>query len=118
MWYDLKVEILRNDLGGAHERVSSIKLDGTTVGSCNPDGGDYDCTFYDCESAVTQKRYTPASNTIDVELIYTGHSHDCDCDTSNWQCSKENTVAGRTAMTAVARLTLTPLTPQGVNAFF
>ena len=45
---------------------------------------------------------------IDVVMTYAGHSHDCDCDTSSWQCSKQDTVAGRTPMEAVARFTLTP----------
>ena len=87
--------------------MSSIKFDGVSIGSCNPDGGDYDCTFYDCESALTETTYTPTSNMINVELIFTGHSKDCDCDTATWDCSKEDTVEGRTAMTAVARITLT-----------
>lgn len=105
------MEVLRNDLGGDDEKVSDIKFDGVSIGSCNPDGGDYDCTFYNCQSALTETTYTPASSTINVELVYTGHSHDCDCDVSSWECSEENTVAGRAAMTAVARITLTPQQP-------
>jgi hypothetical protein len=44
-------------------------------------------------------------------LVFTGHSCDCDCDKATWQCSAQSTVAGRTAMTAVARFTLTPANP-------
>ena len=71
-----QVEVLRNDLGEANEKVTSIKLNGTPIGSCNPDGGDYDCTFYNCASALSQTTYTPTGTTINVELVYTGHSHD------------------------------------------
>ena len=72
-----QVEVLRNDLGSADEKVSSIKLNGTPIGSCNPDGGDYDCTFYNCPSgSLTKTTYTPTGTTINVELVYTGHSHD------------------------------------------
>jgi len=103
------VEVLRNDLGSDSERVSAIQFDGTSMGDCNPDGGDYDCTMYDCASTLSSMYYTATASTIAVELTFTGHSHDCDCDTTSWECSKENTVSGRTAMTAVARVTLTPL---------
>ena len=78
-----QVEVLRNDLGSADEKVSSIKLNGTPIGSCNPDGGDYDCTFYNCassnhqgQSRLTKTTYTPTGTTINVEMVYTGHSHD------------------------------------------
>ena len=38
--YQLTVEILRNDLGSASERVTAIRIDGVDIGGCNPDGGD------------------------------------------------------------------------------
>jgi len=113
--YHVKVEVLRNDLGSDSERVSAIQFDGTSMGDCNPDGGDYDCTMYDCASTLSSMYYTPTASTIAVVLTFTGHSHDCDCDLETWECSKENTVSGRTAMTAVARVTLTPL-ETGSNA--
>ena len=74
-------------------------------------GGDYDCTFYDCNSELAHTTYTPSGNMINVQLTFTGHSHDCDCDTGDWSCSKQDTVAGRTAMTAVARFTLVQIAP-------
>ena len=51
--YTIQFEILRNDLGSAAEKVKNVMVgdDGgtlTDLGSCNPDGGDYDCTFFDC----------------------------------------------------------------------
>ena len=56
--YDVKIEVLRNDLGSVGKRVASIKIEGQEVGmmynyACNPDGGDYDCTFFDCESQLS-----------------------------------------------------------------
>ena len=112
--YAVKIEVLRNDLGSQDERVKSIKIDGKEVGkksgyACNPDGGDYDCTFFDCKSQLTDNLVvTAASSTLKLALDFEGHSWDCDCDTSSWKCSRENSVKGRTAMEAVARVTLTP----------
>ena len=107
--YSIGMEVLRNDLGSANERVSGVTFNGQSIGACNPDGGDYDCTFYNCNSELTTSTYTATSDTINVDLTYTGHSYDCDCDMNDWSCSKEGTVAGRTAMTAVARFTLIPI---------
>jgi len=103
--YTVSMEILRNDLGEPNERVSNVTFDGNSIGGCNPDGGDYDCTFYTCPQSPSVSSTT---GIIAVNLVYTGHSWDCDCDKSTWECSKENTVSGRTPMTAVARFTLIP----------
>ena len=51
--YVVNVEILRNDLGDWGEEVSDITLDGTSIGGCNPDGGDHDCTFFNCPISTT-----------------------------------------------------------------
>jgi len=109
--YHVKTEILRNDLGSSHEKVSSIRVDGYELGECNPDGGDYDCTFFDCFSAQSHT-VTATSTQLQFALSYQGHSWDCDCDTTTWEsgdtsCSKESTIAGRSPMAAVARFTLT-----------
>jgi hypothetical protein len=113
--YNIRVEILRNDLGSASERVTAIRVGGTDIGGCNPDGGDYDCTFFDCASQLTASNLimTATTGTLTLEVDITGHSHDCDCDMTSWtsgqaSCSRQDTVAGRTPMTAVARFTLTP----------
>jgi hypothetical protein len=34
--YNVQVEILRNDLGSASERVTAIRVDGVDIGGCNP----------------------------------------------------------------------------------
>ena len=111
--YHVKTEILRNDLGHSHEKVTSILVDGIELGECNPDGGDYDCTFFDCFSAQSHT-VTATSTQLQFALSYQGHSWDCDCDTTTWEsgdtsCSKESTIASRSPMTAVARFTLTPV---------
>jgi len=102
----MKVEVLRNDLASSSEYVKSIKIAGKELGQCQPDGGDYDCTFFDCKKTLD---FTSESTKLDVEMTFTGHSWDCDCDEKTWACSKEKMVAGRTAMQAVARLTLSPV---------
>lgn len=101
-----KFEVLRNDLGGASEKVTSIKVNGVELGECNPDGGDYDCTYFDCQKTHT---FSTTSTQLTVQMTLTGHSWDCDCDTTTWECSKEDTWEGRTPrtpVTSVARITL------------
>merc|ERR1712193_25117 len=98
--YDVSVEVLRSDLGSSDEYVSDITLEGKSLGSCNPDGNDYDCTFYRCPN--TGKVTGPSDGKFDVNMQFRGHSHDCDCDKNSWVCSKENTVWGRKPMTAVS----------------
>ena len=106
--YTVQVEILRNDLGGGYgsEYVTAIYVGNTDIGWCAPDGGDYDCTFFTCSNSHT---FTPSSSTVNLRIDVTGHSWDCDCDMSSWTCSSENSVSGRTQMTAVARYTFTPV---------
>ena len=107
--YRLKVEVLRNDLGHSDEKVSNITFDGVSVGSCNPDGDDYDCTFFDCEETIENTTIKSTNGSFLAKLTFEGHSWDCDCDKITWNCSKENTIISFTPMTAVARVTLTPI---------
>jgi len=104
--YTVSVEILRNDLGSSGERVQDITLDGSSIGGCNPDGGDYDCTFYNCPmpSATVMSQ----TGNVEVNMVFHGQSWDCDCDEQTWICSSENSVGGRTPVTAVGRFVLTP----------
>eukprot|EP00040_Diaphanoeca_grandis_P044315 m.11940 g.11940 ORF g.11940 m.11940 type:complete len:361 (-) comp9071_c0_seq1:26-1108(-) len=106
--YLVNFEILRNDLGQDHEYVTNIIVGGQNYGPCRPDGHDYDCNFYNCTRAK-QMIVTPTTTVLKVDMRIIGHSWDCDCDTKTWQCSKENTIAGRTQMTAVGRFTLTAI---------
>ena len=107
--YYLKIEVLRNDLQSYDERVSKITIDGHDVGNCNPDGKDYDCTFYDCRDSIQYEVVSSNTGLMSVAFTYEGHSWDCDCDKQTWTCKKENTVSGLTPMTAVARIKLTPI---------
>ena len=109
--YSLKVEVLRNDLGDSNEKVASITVDGREVGkkdgaACNPDGGDSDCTFFDCEAQLSENLVVTAnSSTIKVALDFKEHSWACDCDKKTWKCSKKGSKKGG-EMEAVARVTL------------
>ena len=106
--YTVSFEILRNDLQSWSEYVSDVIVDGQSLGKCNPDGGDYDCTFFRCP--FTGKVVTPKASQIAVNIKIVGHSRDCDCDTTTWDCSSEQLrVPGRTPVTAVGRFTLTPI---------
>jgi hypothetical protein len=73
--YSVQVEVLRNDLGSASERVTSIYIDGMDLGGCNPDGGDYDCTFFDCASQLTGSTVTAQNyGVMELAIDVTGHS--------------------------------------------
>merc|ERR1712070_776653 len=104
--YAVSFEILRNDLGSASEYVTDVIVGKKSLGSCNPDGGDYDCTFFDCPFG--EILVNSGDGLVDLNVKITGHSYDCDCDKSTWECSMEGKVAGRTQMTAVGRFTFTP----------
>merc|ERR1711884_822100 len=105
--YAVSVEILRNDLASSDERVDDITLDGNSIGGCNPDGGDYDCTFFNCP--IAPATVVSQTGNVEVNMVYMGHSWDCDCDQQTWNCSRENSVPGRTPVNAVGRFLLTPL---------
>ena len=44
-WYRLRIEAIRK------EQIRNIKVDGRSIGTCNPDGNN--CTFYDCSQNKT-----------------------------------------------------------------
>lgn len=113
--YVISFEILQNDLASPSEKVLAATVDGTNIlegGECNPDGDDFDCTFFDCamSSSDIVRKFTASS--VPLEITLTGHSRDCDCvrndDPTKWQCYKENTHEGATPMMAVGRFTFTP----------
>ena len=111
--YSVSVEVLRNGLGNAEDKVSNIRLNGENIGTCNPDGSDTDCTFYACDSSLTAKDFSSNSGTITYKLDYVGNSESCSCDTNTWECSSTlefDEVDSPTIMSAVARITLTPTT--------
>jgi hypothetical protein len=104
--YDVKIEALRCDLAGISEYVKSVKLGGIDFGECHPDGGDYDCTYFDCGlNAVVG----PTMAYVTAEVTTTDASKDCDCDEDTGECSKEaNQKNGRTPVKGGIRFTLTP----------
>ena len=105
--YEIRFEVLRNDLGDEGEEVKSIKIGGETIGRCKPPGDDQECDFYDCSSNLERKEVSSSSGILSVELTYTGHSHDCDCNKATWICEKQNNdMKGRTRIAAAARITL------------
>ena len=111
--YNVKVEVLRNDLGDAHEKLSQISFDGINFGECNPPGDDYACDFFDCKSGLQKTEISSTTGNINVALTYVGHSHDCNCNKKTWDCSAEKGRKGhnpghKSPMIAAARVTLTP----------
>ena len=105
--YEIRFEVLRNDLGDEGEEVKSIKIGGETIGRCKPPGDDHECDFYDCSANLERNEVSSSSGILSVELTYTGHSHDCDCNKATWICEKQNNdMKGRTRIAAAARITL------------
>ena len=106
--YDMKLEVLQNDLEQASEKVEEIIINGINIGECNPPGSDTDCTFYDCTSSLGIKEVSSQSGTIPVQLKYIGNEHDCDCNKVTWKCQPQKNEAGQTHVVAAARITLSP----------
>jgi hypothetical protein len=104
--YKATVEVLRDDLGHDSEYVKSIRLAGVDLGECHPDGGDYDCTWFTC---ATDKEIYANYQTIEMHAQMTGHSCDCLCDTTSWQCHDERTTTSGTRIKAAIRVTLNPV---------
>ncbi len=109
--YSATFEILRNDLEAEHEYVTNVIIGQARLGACRPDGGERDCTFYDCSSEQRPVIVSSTTAQLAVLILIINHSSECHCDTATWACmgSKEDTVAGHTPMTAVGRVTLVPL---------
>ena len=47
-WFRLKIEVMRTDTDDRDEKVSDVKINGRSIGACNPDGEANKCTFHDC----------------------------------------------------------------------
>ena len=48
-WYRFNLEVMRTDTDWDQEKVSDIRVNGRSIGGCNPTGSS-DCTFHDCSS--------------------------------------------------------------------
>ena len=110
--YTIKVEVLLNDLGEDHEKVSNIEFGGMKIGECNPNCGhdcrDNACVFYDCAKHLHENSVSFVTDRISVKLEYVGHSKDCDCHERTWECKPEDEDSDLTPTLALARITLTP----------
>ena len=107
--YWIKFEVLQSDLGDSDEKVSEIEINGQRFGECNPNGGDHDCTFFNCAPQLLSNEIVSENGRLQLKITYQGHSRDCDCDKHTWRCKKEDTEKSLTPMTAAARITLTPM---------
>ena len=72
--YALEVELLRTDLDAESENAE-IFVDGESIGTCNPSGGQGDCTFFKCSQMnhgqnVPVKTVTSKSGVIHFQANY------------------------------------------------
>ena len=103
--YTIAVHVLQNGLEDSDANVNII-VEGNSIGTCNPDGNNNDCSFYDCSSHVTSRVYSSPSGKISVELQYSGTSAAyCSCDTTSWACSSDIV---RTQVVMAANIELKP----------
>ena len=105
--YEIKIEILKNDLGTDDKKMTVIKVDGTSIGNCYSSGENDVCSFYDCSFHLTSKHIISSTGVFDFEFIYSKHLQNCSCDKETWICEKPNTTLPQ--MIAAARITLTPI---------
>lgn len=111
--YWMKLEVLRSDLSDSDEKVSGIEIDGESFGECNPDGGDQDCTFFDCAPHLLTNEIVSEDRRLQVKLTFQKHSKDCICDKSTWNCKSDaEKDPTKAPILAAARITLTPLGKQ------
>ena len=124
-WYFVRIEVMRGDTDQAHEKVSSITINGDNVGSCNPSGSG-DCTFFDCpfENQTNQADHLKVTSIrsvgelIDIELSYSSQvdiDMSCYCDYLTGTCGKRQYFPSGAPIVhtfAAARVTLIPH-PQG-----
>ena len=103
--YAIGVHVLQNGLADADGKVNVI-VEGDSIGECNPDGNNNDCTFYDCSSQLRSRVYSSPSGKISVDLQYSGNSAAyCSCDTTSWVCSSG---IERTPIVVAANIELKP----------
>ena len=101
--YHVQIEVMRTDTGSSDEKVSSITLNDASFGSCNPDGDDNECTYYECPYSnnvdhLTKQEIYSIDDQIEIELRYTDT-----VDSTQPVCPGNNTF-----VTAAVRVTLDP----------
>ena len=97
---------MRTDTQDENEKVLNITINGEDFGSCNPDGIDCNCTFYDCSQDhwgdhLTKQEVRAMDGKINVRIIYSADVDYRPC------CFLDDTL-----VTAGARVSLTP--PDGI----
>ena len=103
--YIVTVYVLQNGLQDKDANVNII-VEGNSIGECNPDGNNNDCSFHDCSSQVSSRVYSSALGEISVTLQYAGNSAGyCTCDTTSWACSSG---IERSPIVAAAKIELKP----------
>ena len=101
--YQVGIEVMRTDTDSETEKVSNIKMNSESFGSCNPDGAQHACTYYDCSHRnhgdyLIKTSIRSSTGQIAVELNYSGGVNlEATC---TWNNIK---------VTAVARVSLTPI---------
>ena len=100
--YRVKVEVLRTDTEDPDEKVSAITLNGEHFGSCNPDGGQAECSYFDClrpnnGDYLNKTVIRSSDGQIRIELRYSNNVHNVPCPLNG------------ISVTAAARVTLTPI---------
>jgi len=94
--YKVSLHVLRSDLDGPDAFISSIRIDGQSVGGCNPyqnrsgvtAAPSSGCSFTSCGTWST----TIQSETglVSIEMMTRNPSQNdggsCECDTSTWVC--------------------------------
>ena len=108
--YSIRLEVLQSGLGGSNKKVWDIKFDDNKIGACNLPGPGNSCHFHECGSAITLREISSTSGKLVVDLRYSSHSHECDCDKMTWDCNPKGNIAGRSNIVAAARVILTPTT--------
>ena len=70
-----------------NSKISDVRVDGISIGECNPVGSDYACDFYECGTIPGTKVFSSSTGSFVLEVDYVGQSYKCDCDLSSWTCA-------------------------------
>ena len=95
--YTAKIEILRTDTSETGEHAD-VTIGGQNFGKCNPDGGDGDCSWYDCSNDLPNlKKVSSTAGVLPFEIKY---SDDVDYESATCNINGVKTLG-------IVRITLT-----------
>ena len=110
--YSIDVEVLRGGLADDKSKISDLRVDGISIGQCNPIGSDYACDFYECGEIPGTIIFSSSTGSFVLEVDYVGQSYKCDCDLSSWTCASNIgsvfEVDNPTQVVAAARINFKP----------